>query len=157
MLLNKKNQLVELQVQGIPSTGNNAQRFQFTDQPYLRFKSIISLEAYCVELLPLSPSGLALPTYAQMQNAFLTLYINDPDGVDGQGEWIQNLPLIDLIQAQNNSNIGNQFNKFWLDHIVVYWDKCYITMSAPLGNETPLSFVLNVGFETTKASQALNS
>lgn len=149
----KKSQLVILTSQGIGS-GNSAQRLQFTDQPYLRFKSILGLEVFSAADLALSPLGNALPTIGNLQNAYITFYTNDPD-VPGngnmqspEGEWIQNLPLLSL-RRMSDYTPGNPFEQipFLMFGQTIIWEKSYITLAAPLNNESNLDFCINVLFQ----------
>jgi hypothetical protein len=143
---NKLTQLVEIVVPGIAG-GNNTNRIQFTDQPYLRFKSILSLETYTVSDLTTSPQGNAVVTAAQLQAAYITLYTSNPDSPGDQGEWIQLLPMWNLHTLQNAANEPFERNPFLLAGQQILWEKCYINLGAPLANTANVSFLLNVGFQ----------
>jgi len=146
----KKSQLIELKIFGVATTGNTGTRFQFQDQPYLRFKSITGLETLNVVDAPTSPTGTAIVSAAQLVLGYLTLYINDVDDPSSVGEWIQNVPLTLLKRTQDQtSSVIAPFVRqpFLLAGQTVIWDKSYITLSTALANTTDLSFIFNVYFE----------
>lgn len=146
----KKSQLVELKVFGVPTTGNTGTRFQFQDQPYLRFKPITGLETFNVQDVPISPTGAAVVTATQLVTGFLTLYINDVDDPSSVGEWIQNVPLVLLKRTQDQAaGVIAPFVRqpFLLAGQTIIWDKSYVTLSSPLANTADLSFLFNVYFE----------
>ena len=146
----KKSQLVELKVFGVPTTGNTGTRFQFQDQPYLRFKPIMGLETFNVVDVPVSPTGAAVVSAAQLVTGFLTLYINDVDDPSSVGEWIQNVPLTLLKRTQDQTaGVIAPFVRqpFLMAGQTIIWDKSYVTLSSSLANTSDLSFLFNVYFE----------
>lgn len=145
----KKSQLVELKVFGVTG-GNSGTRFQFQDQPYLRFKPVMGLETVNANDVPQSPTGANVVSSAQLIKGFLTLYINDVDDPGSVGEWIQNVPLTLLkrTQDQQGGTIAPFVRQpFLLAGQTIIWDKSYVTLSSPLNNTTDLSFLFNVYFE----------
>jgi hypothetical protein len=145
----KKSQLVELKVFGV-SGGNTGTRFQFQDQPYLRFKPITGLETFNVVDIPLSPTGATVVSAAQLITGYLTLYVNDVDDPSSVGEWIQNVPLTILKRTQDQTaGVIAPFVRqpFLMAGQTILWDKSYVTLTSALSNTTDLSFLFNVYFE----------
>lgn len=147
MLKVKKSQLVELKVFGVAG-GNTGTRFQFQDQPYLRFKSIVGLDTFNGTDVPVSPTGATVVTSTETTLAFLTLYINDVDNPSSVGEWMQNIPLV-LMHRVEQPATGNVFvfDPFLLCGQTIIWDKSYVTLSSPLNNTADKSFLFNVYFQ----------
>jgi hypothetical protein len=146
-MLYRASQLIELTV---PQASTQL-RVQFNDIPYLRNNFIDSIEVFTVTDMPLSPSGNAVITAANLKGAFLTLWVTDE--VRGAGEYIQLLPLSVLHYLQNSANDPFERNPFLLNNRVISWDKCYITLAAALGNSgAPVSFMFNVGFSFNPAN-----
>lgn len=133
-------------VEVVVPANSTQQRIQFTDQPYLRNKAMFSLETYTVHDMALSPQGNALPSVAQMGSAYVTFYTSDPDNPTNQGEWIQLLPMWNLHNLQNTQNDTFEREKFLLSGQTIIWEKSYLTLSAPLGSTSNVSFLFNVGF-----------
>jgi len=145
----KKSQLVELKIFGV-SGGNTGTRFQFQDQPYLRYKPIMGVETLNVVDVPTSPTGAAVVSAAQLVTGYLTLYINDVDDPSSVGEWIQNVPLTLLKRTQDQtSGVIAPFVRqpFLLAGQTIIWDKSYVTLSTALNNTSDLSFLFQVYFE----------
>jgi hypothetical protein len=146
----KKSQLVELKIFGI-SGGNTGTRFQFQDQPYLRYKPITGIETFNVNDVPVSPTGAAVVSGTQLPLAYLTLYVNDVDNKTSVGEWIQDVPMAILkrTQSQTTANIFASFVRepFLLAGQTIIWDKSYITLTSALSNTSDVSFLFNVYFE----------
>ena len=86
-----------------------------------------------------------------MQNGFLTLYIDDASSppVLGKGEFMQQVPLVDLHTVQNTSNDPFERQPFQLQGQVVSWDKCYINLGAAIANTVNNSFLFLVGYTFT--------
>lgn len=167
-LHNVKTQLVELFVQGIPSTGNQGTRFYFNDQPFLRSKPIISLETYFFEDSAgigssggmISPANNPVVTAAIGTSSYLTLYGNDPEtppkfpqsgqttaqsGVVAQGEWIQQFPLSSLHRVNDGTKSFVYDLSTWIPRIII-WEKSYVTLPIPSANTANYSFIFNVGY-----------
>jgi hypothetical protein len=145
----KKSQLVELKIFGI-SGGNTGTRFQFQDQPYLRYKPIMGIETLNVVDVPVSPTGAAIVSAAQLVTGYLTLYINDVDDPSSIGEWIQNVPLTLLKRTQDQtSGVIAPFVRqpFLLAGQTIIWDKSYVTLTSALNNTADTSFLFQVYFE----------
>jgi hypothetical protein len=141
-----KVQLVEVVVSGVPVTGNQLTKIQFQDQPYLRNKRICGLEMFNFADIPASPIGNPVISAAQMQATSFTAYSDTPEMPGVQGEWLQAIPAIVMHRVQNATPTPFVRNIFTLKGQVFSWDKCYFTLSAPLGNLVDTSFLLLVYF-----------
>lgn len=147
MLRVKKSQLVELKIFGVAG-GNTATRFQFQDQPYLRFKPIVGLDTFTQNEVPVSPTNSETVTQAELNKAFLTLYINDVDNPSSVGEWMQNIPLAIMHRVASNAGDNHYvLDPFLMAGQTIIWDKSYITLSSPLLNTVDNSFLFNVYFQ----------
>lgn len=144
----KRYELVELVIPAA-STGT---RFPYPDIPQLRDDTtqdiiICGLEAFPVDALPLAPSGNAVMTFAQMQNSFLTLY------VEGE-ESVRQLPLIRLNPMRQASGTGTTLNvveRLPVEYLKVDWNKTYIQAAAPFGTvgapNTQFSIMVGVWYK----------
>ena len=141
-----KSQLVELINPGI-SGGNTATRIQFNDLPYLRGKRITGIEIINSNDMSASPTNNTPISAAQMEKSYLTLYLNDATNPQNVGEWIQNVPFTLMHRVQNVSNDPFVRQMYELVGQVIYWEKCYITLSTAFGNTTNVSFLLQVYFK----------
>lgn len=155
MIRHRKLQNVEIISYGI-AAGNTTQRIQFNDQPYLRNKRTWGLRTYCSSDLSISPGGNSLPTIAQLQAAYLTLYIVDPDNNSAQGEYIQLEPMIDLRSTQTGT-AAQPFSwfPFELDGIQIIWEKSYIVIPAANGwnNTANISVLFMVDYDDVPIKQ----
>ena len=141
-----KSQLVENILPGVAG-GSTTTKLQFQDQPYLREKNIFGIEVVNVNDMSLSPTGNVPLTAAQMETAYLTLYLNDVNQPNSVGEWIQNVPFTLLHRVQNASNDSFVRQMYELVGQVIYWEKCYVTFPVALANTAPVSILLNVYFK----------
>ena len=141
-----KSQLVELINPGI-SGGNTATRIQFNDLPYLRGKKITGIEILTSDDMSASPTNGTPISTAQMEKSYLTLYLNDANNPQNVGEWIQNVPFTLLHRVQNASNTPFVRQMYEMVGQVIYWEKCYITLSTAFANTTNVSFLLQVYFK----------
>lgn len=141
-----KTQLIELV---ITPSGATQTQLNFPNQNYLNSKKVFSLETYSIEDLAKSPTNNAVASVAVLRNAYLTLYFEDPNGVDGQGQWIQLLPMWDLHRLNYAAATGSYTRDlFEMCGQKVIWEKCFITLAVPMGNAANVSFLLNVGYES---------
>ena len=138
-----KSQLIEL----IFPAGSTATKLQFNDQPYLRNKQITGIEAFNANDVSNSPTGNTVITATNLKQAYLTLYLNDPGNPQNVGEWIQNVPLTIMHRVQNSQNDAFVRKAYDLVGQVIYWEKCFLTFSQPLGNNANVSFLFNVYFK----------
>ena len=142
-----KSQLIEIVLPGVATTGNQATKIQFPDQPYLRFKKIQGIETLSNNDMTLSPTNKTPLSTAQIKTCYLTLYLNDPANPANVGEWIQNVPFTILHRIQNSANDPFVRSMFHLDNQVIYWEKCYITLPVAFANTNDVSFLLQVYFK----------
>lgn len=146
-----KSQLIELVSTGIATTGNPSTKYQFLDQPYLRGKQITGIEILTSTDMSATPTNRTPITIAQMQTSYLTLYLDDITKPNSVGEWIQSVPFTLLRRTQNSgsSQTNQPFVRqmFELQGQVIYWEKCYVSLSAPFSNTTDVSFLFNVYFK----------
>jgi hypothetical protein len=142
-----KSQLIEIILPGVATTGNQQTKIQFNDQPYLRFKKIQGVEVLNSADMTLSPSNKTPISNNQMRTAYLTLYLNDPQNPANVGEWIQNVPFTLLHRIQNASNDPFIRSMFNLNDVVIYWEKCYISLPVAYANTTDVSFLIQVYFK----------
>lgn len=126
----KRFEMVELVIPAA-STGT---RFPYPDIPQLRDDTtqdiiICALETYPFEALPLTVNGNANATFAQLQNTFLTLYIDAEESV-------RQVPLIRLNPFRQAAAAGTTFNvidKLATEYLKVDWNKTYLQAATPYG------------------------
>ena len=116
-------------------------RFNFPDQPQLRFVSLMGLEVYTPgtvtnDILTKNP----LLTIANLQNTFLVLYYNDKEAMN-------RIPLMALNRIASNSGTANPYvfqqNIFAGQQIT--WSKSYIEAAAPYTGIGSSSFAVAFG------------
>jgi hypothetical protein len=144
----KRYELVELV---IPAASSGT-RFPYPDIPQLRDDTtqdiiICGLETFSVDALPLAPSGNAIATFAQLQNSFLTLYIEGEESV-------RQVPYIRLNPMRQASATGATFNvveRIPMEYLKVDWNKTYLQAAAPFGTSgapnTQFSIMLGVWYK----------
>jgi len=151
----KKYQLVEFVI----PQAYTQYKYTFQDQPFLRGVQVLGLEIFSISDMALSPAQNPLLTIANLQNAYLTLYTNDPDGqkLSPQGtvlntdksELIQNVPALRLRNMETGS-AAQPFNRrpFEMAGQTIAWDKSFITFSAAIGNAgNAVSLLLGVTYQ----------
>jgi len=148
-----KTQLVEIPIETVGTTKTS---FKFPTQDFLRGKFIVSIEAFNVSDVPVAPnSGFAVITATNMQNAFLTLYEQNPEPVDaqgiessGEGQWNELIPLISLHRVQNTTPSPFTRGLTLFQPRVVIWEKSYrqLANGTTLGNAAATSFLSQVGY-----------
>jgi hypothetical protein len=144
----KRFELIELVI----PAGSTGTRFPYPDIPQLRDDTtqdiiICGLESYSVEALPLAPSGNTTMSFAQMQNTFLTLY------VEGE-ESVRQVPFIRLNAMREAAAAGTTFNvveRLPVEYLKVDWNKTYNQAAAPYGTvgapNTQFSILLGVWYK----------
>lgn len=135
---------VELIVNGVTG-GNNATTFNFPDQPYLNDKPVQWIEIFSVNDISVAPSNTPLVASTVIKTATLTLYMNNPDQPESQGQWITNVPLWQLHQIQNATDPFCR-HVFEMRGQKIVWTKSFITVGAAIANTTNVSFFFNVGY-----------
>jgi hypothetical protein len=124
----KRYELLELVIP--PNYG--ASRINYPDIPQLRDDTtqdiiIRGIETFSIEAMPLSAQGGVVATTVQLQNAFLTLY------VDGE-ESVRRIPLIRLNNMFQAAAAGTSFQEFErteLENLKIDWNKTYIEFAQP--------------------------
>jgi hypothetical protein len=144
----KRFELVELIIPAV-STGT---RFPYPDIPQLRDDTtqdiiICGLETYPFEALPLTANGNTNATFAQLQNSFLTLYIDSEESV-------RQVPFIRLNPLRQAAAAGTTFNnidKLATEYLKVDWNKTYLQAATPFGTalapNTQFSILLGVWYK----------
>jgi hypothetical protein len=144
----KRFELVELQI----PAGSTGTRFPYPDIPQLRDDTtqdiiICGLETYPVEALPLTASGNTNASFAQLQNSFLTLYIESEESV-------RQVPFLRLNPLRQAASAGGTFNvveKLALEYLKVDWNKTYVQAATPYGTteapNTAFSILLGVWYK----------
>lgn len=121
-------------------------RVQFPTQNFLRLKQIVSIEILTPNDVSALPSGNGILASTIMKQSFLTLYGDNPEAPNAQGEWLQQIPLFTLHRLSNGTDpfVFGLFNMLPRN---IVWEKSYIdiigTYSAP---EADSAFVFNVGY-----------
>lgn len=139
-----KSQLIEI----IQPANSTQTKLQFQDFPYLRGRQITGIESYSADDMSVSPTGKAPCTAAQMQKAYLTLYLDDQaQGAKNVGEWIQNIPLVSLHRTQTTTASPFVRQAFEMTNQIVYWEKCFFNFGSWSAVGTDVSFMLTVYFK----------
>ncbi len=115
---------------------------------------IFKIEVFTATDTPVSPSGNAVVTDAQLKTAYLNLYMNDMSPVQrGQGLYVQNQPMV-TMHTLNNQTAPFEFVPFDLCGQVITWDnQSFIRLSSALGNTSAnVSFLLAVSYLFTQVS-----
>ncbi len=128
-----------------PSAANLTQ-LEIPYQSFLADKKVFGLETYCSGDLTLSPTGNAIITPAILQNAYLNLYFKAAAN-RSEGFFVQNLPLISLHRMHSLTTTSYVLDQFLIDGPVVYWEKSFIKLGAPMANGANISFMLNVSYQ----------
>lgn len=143
----KRYELLEIQI----VAASTATRFNIPDQPQLRTDQdadiiIQGLETFDINGIPLSPNNVALPTAEQLQQTYLTLYI------DGE-ESVYRVPLLSLKRVANEVgggvNLPYTWQLFKLRNVQVDWTKSYFFTPASYSAIAPnatFSFLLGVHY-----------
>jgi hypothetical protein len=147
----KRHELIEVVVTNGDSAGN---KITIGDIENLRNDAtqdiiITGIQALTVEALPLSPQGNPVWTTAQMQNAFLTLYINNEESV-------LTLPCVRLNNMFESSGTGTMFQQFQpipFENLMVSWFKSYFWLAAPYDTGTTFSIILSVEYKKLAPGQ----
>src|ERR1700749_281063 len=148
--LNVKTQVLELPV----IAGTTLAQFKFPTQDFLRQKYIISIEAFSAVDVPFAPSGTAVITSANLKNAFLQLYGQNPEAVDaqgikssGDGTWMDNIPLVAMHRTFNGTDPAVR-DLYGMVPRTIIWEKSFVNLAngQTLGNDAAISFLFLVGY-----------
>jgi hypothetical protein len=137
-----KQQLVELPI----LANTTLRKFNFPTQNFLRAKNIVSIEIYTVNDMTVSPQGNTLPTTGNLTSGYLTLYGDNPEAKNADGEWLQQIALPSLHRI-NNLIDPFVFGLYTLQPRKIVWEKSYVELFAAAGNTANLSFLFLVGYQ----------
>lgn len=141
----KRYEMIETQI----PTNSGATRFNFFDQPQLRTDTtqdviIQGIETFDVNDVTLSPNNVTLPTKAQLQQAYIVLY------VDGE-ESIYRIPLIQLHRVNNFADPWVQYEEMpKFENLMVDWTKSYIFTPSPFSAGVFATFSILLGVHYRK-------
>jgi hypothetical protein len=120
---------------------STATRFNFPDQPQLRFVSLFGLEVYTPGVVTQSIlSKNALLTLANLQTTFLVLYYNDKEALN-------QIPVLTLNRIASNSGTANPyvFQQNIFEGQQITWSKSYIETSVPYSGISSAAFSVCFG------------
>jgi hypothetical protein len=128
--------------------GTGAQQVNFPDIPELRSDPdkdalIFAIQTYTADSVPKTFSGNPVATFAQLQAAFLTLYVLG-------AEFVFKIPLLDYLNVANNSTAGSYLYSLVLNQyepLRVDWTKSYVGFTAPINNVDLFSYYFKVTYE----------
>ena len=129
-----KFELVELVI----NAGTSGSRFNFPDQPKLRYVKLNAIESYDVNDLTVSSTGNALVSAANFKLSYLVLYING-------GENVNRIPLISLHRTQSGSSpdpFVMGLSQFQGQQVT--WEKSYILTGNSITAASTFSFLLGI-------------
>jgi hypothetical protein len=120
------------QVELVIPANSGASVYPYPDIPKLRDDTtqdilVTALETYPAEAIPFSPTGNPVATQAQLQNLFLTLYVENEES-------IVEIPLTRLNQifaSLATSPILATLEKQGCAHLKVDWNKSFLTAAVP--------------------------
>jgi hypothetical protein len=143
----KRYELIEL----IITANFGATRQNFPDIPQLRDDTtqdiiVRAMESFSVDVMPNSPQGNAVATMAQLQNAFLTLYIEGEESV----RQIFLPRLCNTAQALSTGLMKWQNYPTDTEDLKVDWNKSYIQFAQPPntgGANAQFSIMLGVEYK----------
>lgn len=137
-----KHMTVEL----IVPANTTGSQVSFPDIPELRSDLdkdalIFGIRTYSADSLPKTVTGNTMCSFAQLQNAFLTLQVLGTDQ-------IKEIPLIRLLDMREE-NVGYFFNTnyFELAPERIEWTKSYVSFATPPGNVAAYSYLFEVAYE----------
>lgn len=152
----QRTYLIESVIQGATGGNTNGQ-FNFSPQYQLQNLQHLSIELYTAGDVGNSPQGNTVATAAQLKGCYLTLYINDPNNLNSEGQFIQQLPILDLHYIQNAANDPFSRTRFeFAPGITVIWEKSYIQFNPAFGNTAGdnISVLLNVDYANVAVNPA---
>jgi len=109
-------------VEIIVPQSSTATKFYFSDQPQLRFVSLMNMSSYTPNVMTNSIlSGNPLLTIANLKNTYLVLYANDKESIN-------RIPVLELNRIASNSASADpyQFHLNSFNGQRVTWSKSYI-------------------------------
>jgi hypothetical protein len=141
----KRHELVEL----IITAGTTGTTFDFPDIPNLRDDTtqdiiIVGIETYAQETLPLTPAGNATATMAELENMYLTFYIEEEESIREVP-----MPRLQPIWQSNTAGAlqGGQ-QTLSLECLRVTWNKSFLTFGTPFAPDVlPISVLFGVWYK----------
>lgn len=130
----------------IVGAGTTGIQTKFQDIPELRSDTdkdalIFSIAVSCAEAVPLTFTGNTNATFAQVQNAFLTLYILGT-------EEIFQVPLIRFLNIKGNTDAYfNTYELFETQPLRVDWTKSFVQFATPPDNDADFSYLFEFGYD----------
>lgn len=137
------------QIELVIAANSTATKINFPDLPQLRSdvtKDIVirGIQTFSVLSVPVDYNGVAVATYANLQAASLTLYVNGEES-------IFRIPLIKLLsQYGDNSAAAYQWTAdgpMPFENIMVDWTKSYISAPAAFGNGAAFAFLFGIEYK----------
>ena len=131
------SQLVEVQV---PASTSNLS-FQIPDQPQLLNKKTVAIEFYNVADFSTAPSGNPVVSAATLLKTYITLYVKNKDGK--QGQFIYQMPATSLKRATTGAYVW-ELPEF--DNLEIDYNKSFINVATTVSGSA-FSFVFNVYYK----------
>jgi hypothetical protein len=140
----KRYELIELVI----PAGSTGTRFPYPDIPQLRDDTtqdiiIRGLETFTIENMPLSANGNVVATTAQLLNCFLVLYVENEESV----HLVPLIKLQNIFQALATGTSQQTFEIVQVEDLKVDWNKSYIQMAVPPGNDANFSIMVGVEYK----------
>lgn len=129
-------ELIELTI----TAGTSGQRFNFPDQPKLRYTKLMALESFNSTDLTTSPTGVTPVTVANFQQSYLVLYF--AGGENGNRIPLPTLHRIQTNTTATNNPYVNNVMQFMGQQIV--WEKSYILTGSSVTAVSNFSFLIGV-------------
>jgi len=129
----------------VGTTGNT---FAIPDIPQLRDDTtqdiiVVGLETFAIDTCPLSPAGNVVASMAQLENMFLTLYIEDEESI-----FRLPMPRLQPIWQSNTAgNLQGGQQTLSIECLRVTWNKSYLTFGEPFAEGLPISVLLGVWYK----------
>lgn len=120
---------------------STATRFNFPEQPQLRFVSLLNLVCYTPNVVSSSIlSGNSLLSVANLQKTYLVLYYNDKESVN-------RIPILELNRIASNSSSADPYafaiTPFAGQQII--WSKSYIQTPTAYSSISSANFSVCLG------------
>lgn len=147
----KRHELIEL----IITAGTTGTTFDFPDIPNLRDDItqdiiIVGIDVYSAETVPLSPAGNAVATIAELENMFLTFYIEEEES-------FRQVPVLKAQSIWESNTAGTLQGgqaTLSMECLKVTWNKSYLSFATPFaGDVLPISFLLGVWYKKLEPNQ----
>ena len=141
----KRFELIEL----IIPAGTTGDTFAIPDIPQLRDDTtqdiiVVGIETFAADTVPLSPAGNAVATMAELENMFVTFYIDQEESI-----FRLPLPRIQPIwQSLATGALQGGQQTLSLECLKITWNKSYLTFGESITPEDlPISVLLGVWYK----------